>query len=76
MTFLPFIGVERNGARRWIKLPLLGTFQPSEIAKFTMIVLFAKLTLDYGKKVRQFRRGVLGFGGTVKSKKEEDKTLL
>lgn len=39
MTFLPFIGVERNGARRWIKLPILGTFQPSEVAKFT-IVLF------------------------------------
>ena len=38
MTFLPFIGVERNGARRWIKLPLLGTFQPSEIAKLTIIL--------------------------------------
>ncbi len=41
MTFLPFIGVERNGARRWIKLPLLGTFQPSEIAKFSMILFLA-----------------------------------
>lgn len=41
MTFLPFIGVERNGARRWIKLPLLGTFQPSEIAKLTIILFLA-----------------------------------
>lgn len=41
MTFLPFIGVERNGARRWIKLPLLGTFQPSEVAKFTIILFLA-----------------------------------
>ena len=41
MTFLPFVGVERNGARRWIKLPLLGTFQPSEIAKLTIILFLA-----------------------------------
>lgn len=41
MTFLPFIGVERNGARRWIKLPLLGTFQPSEVAKFSIILFLA-----------------------------------
>lgn len=41
MTFLPFIGVERNGARRWIKLPLLGAFQPSEIAKFAIILFLA-----------------------------------
>ncbi|MBE6348701.1 MAG: putative lipid II flippase FtsW [Spirochaetaceae bacterium] len=41
MTFLPFIGVERNGARRWIKLPLLGTFQPSEVAKFAIILFLA-----------------------------------
>ena len=41
MTFLPFIGEERNGARRWIKLPLLGTFQPSEIAKFTIVLFLA-----------------------------------
>ncbi len=41
LTFLPFIGVERNGARRWIKLPLLGTFQPSEIAKFSVVLFLA-----------------------------------
>jgi cell division protein FtsW len=41
MTFFPFIGEERNGARRWIKLPLLGTFQPSEIAKFTIVLFLA-----------------------------------
>lgn len=41
MTFLPFIGVERNGARRWIKLPVLGTFQPSEIAKFAVVLFLA-----------------------------------
>jgi cell division protein FtsW len=41
LTFLPFIGVERNGARRWIKVPVLGTFQPSEIAKFSVVLFLA-----------------------------------
>ena len=55
------IGEEVNGARRWINLAGL-QFQPSEIAKFTMILLFARLTRAYGKRAKQFRYGVLGFG--------------
>lgn len=55
------IGEEVNGARRWINLAGL-QFQPSEIAKFTMILLFARLTRGFGTKVRQFRYGVLDFG--------------
>jgi cell division protein FtsW len=43
MTFLPKIGVERNGARRWIVLPYLSTFQPSELIKFTTILFLANL---------------------------------
>ena len=55
------IGEEVNGARRWISIAGL-QFQPSEIAKFTMIVLFARLTRNYGSDVKKFRYGVLGFG--------------
>ena len=55
------IGEEVNGAKRWINLAGL-QFQPSEIAKFTMIVLFARLTRQYGRKAVKFRYGVLGFG--------------
>ena len=55
------IGEEVNGARRWINLAGL-QFQPSEIAKFTMILLFARLTRTYGRRAKQFRYGVLGFG--------------
>ena len=57
-------GQSVNGARRWINIAGI-QFQPSEIAKFTMIVLFSKLTRDFGKKARQFRRGVLGFGAAL-----------
>ena len=54
-------GQSVNGARRWINIAGL-QFQPSEIAKFTLILLLAKLTRDFGKQAREFRRGVLGFG--------------
>lgn len=54
-------GESVNGAKRWINIAGL-QFQPSEIAKFTMIVLFAKLTKGFGTDARKFRYGVLGFG--------------
>ena len=55
------IGQEVNGAKRWINIAGL-QFQPSEIAKFTMIVLFARLTRRFGQEAKTFRFGVLGFG--------------
>ena len=55
------IGEEVNGAKRWINLAGI-QFQPSEIAKFTVILLFARLTRSYGQKAKNFRYGVLGFG--------------
>lgn len=57
-------GQSVNGAKRWINIAGI-QFQPSEIAKFTMIVLFARLTKGFGKSVRQFRYGVLGFGAAL-----------
>ena len=53
-------GQSVNGAKRWINIAGL-QFQPSEIAKFTLILLFAQLTKGFGTSVREFRYGVLGF---------------
>ena len=58
------VGQSVNGARRWINIAGI-QFQPSEIAKFTMIVLFARLTKSYGNDARKFRYGVLGFGAAL-----------
>ena len=57
-------GESVNGARRWINIAGI-QFQPSEIAKFTMILLFARLTKGFGSWVKQFRYGVLGFGAAL-----------
>ena len=57
-------GQSVNGARRWINIGGL-QFQPSEIAKLTMIVLFARLTKGFGGRAKQFRYGVLGFGAAL-----------
>ena len=54
-------GQSVNGAKRWINIGGL-QFQPSEIAKFTLILLFARLTKGFGRSVKNFRYGVLGFG--------------
>ena len=57
-------GSSVNGAQRWINIGGL-QFQPSEIAKLTLIVLFARLTKGFGSRAKQFRFGVLGFGAAL-----------
>ena len=54
-------GQSVNGAKRWIQIAGI-QFQPSEVAKFAMIVLFARLTKGFGQNAGLFRYGVLGFG--------------
>ncbi len=43
LTFIPGIGIERKGARRWLKIPYFSTFQPSEAIKFAMVLYLANL---------------------------------
>ena len=55
LVFIPGIGVENYGARRWINLPGF-TLQPSEIAKFSF-VLFASIYLSNNyKEVKSFKK--------------------
>ena len=42
LPFLPILGYEKNGGRRWIKIFSL-TFQPSELAKFVLVLFLANL---------------------------------
>ena len=58
------VGQEVNGAKRWINIAGI-RFQPSELAKFAQILLFARLTRHFGQRAREFRFGVLAFGGAL-----------
>lgn len=55
------VGESVNGARRWINVAGI-QFQPSELAKFTMILLFGRLTRKFGSQAEKFKYGVVGFG--------------
>ena len=54
--------VTLNQATRWIKIPGLGTFQPSELAKVAVILSFSSLAAIFGKKkMHTLRWGILPF---------------
>lgn len=57
-TFVPVIGREVNGARRWLRLGAL-TFQPSELAKFTVIVYLSYSIAKKGERIRDFAQGLV-----------------
>ena len=63
IPLLPFthpISPTINGARRWVSLGVL-SLQPSELAKFTVVVWCAMLAAKKGELLRSFRHGVLPF---------------
>ncbi|MSQ42307.1 MAG: putative lipid II flippase FtsW [Dehalococcoidia bacterium] len=64
-VLLPGIGVEQNGARRWIALGPLPPLQPSEFAKLAVIVYMAAWLAAKGQMVRDVALGVLPFVGMV-----------
>ncbi len=41
LVLVPNLGFAVNGARRWIKIPIFGSLQPSEVAKLGLIIFFA-----------------------------------
>ncbi len=57
-VMLPGIGLERNGARRWLQLPGT-TFQPSEFAKLAVIIALAHYCERKGRRMGTFRYGLL-----------------
>lgn len=56
-TKLP--GADADDFKRFVPLPGGFTFQPSDFAKFAMILLFAVYISDNYKKMKKFRYGIL-----------------
>lgn len=54
LVFIPVIGVENYGARRWINLGFF-TIQPSEFAKFAFVLFAAAYLSENYEKVGKFK---------------------
>lgn len=65
MVKVPGVGITINGATRWLGIRNLITFQPSEIAKLSVVLLFANMACVYKDRMKTFRWGVLPFVGVL-----------
>jgi cell division protein FtsW len=57
-VLVPGLGVRRSGAQRWFPLGPL-SFQPTEVAKFAVVLYLAASLVRKGDRVRDFKFGVL-----------------
>ena len=57
VLFMP----EYNGCKRWIVLPGLGTLQPSEITKFSIVLVFSHIISLNHDRMKSFSTGVVPF---------------
>ncbi|MBQ4618224.1 MAG: cell division protein FtsW [Clostridia bacterium] len=53
--------IPSSGVQRWLPLPFFGAFQPSEVAKFALIVLFAHMVSLNFKSMHTLRNGYAPF---------------
>lgn len=59
LVLIPGLGVDRNGAQRWLKIPGTSfTFQPSELAKFALIVYMAGFMSRRPQAMKNLTKGV------------------
>ena len=65
LLLVPFIGIEEGGATRWISLFGITTFQPSEIAKLGVVLMFAAMISSFRERMQTFRYGVLPFAAIL-----------
>ncbi len=55
---VPFAGITRNGATRWINLMGM-EFQPSELLKFALVLALATYISNNASEMKSFKKGVL-----------------
>lgn len=59
LVFVPGIGLHAGGSSRWIRLGPVRSLQPSELAKFAVIVGLSRWMSDIGRHVRRIKEGVV-----------------
>ena len=60
-VFIPHLGWTHGGAKRWITLGPIGTFQPVELLKFGFVIYFAAWLSWAKNRVKDFKFGILPF---------------
>ena len=56
-VLIPGVGVNVNGALRWIKFPVFKTIQPSEITKLGLIIFFAAYLTIHRSELKSLGKG-------------------
>lgn len=64
-VFIPGLGFEYGGARRWINLPGLSTIQPTEIVKLTFVIYLATWLEKRQKGISDWKYGFLPFVAVI-----------
>ena len=59
LVLIPGLGIEGNGARRWIAVPIINQFQPSEFTKIGLIIFFAGYLTEHKNDLRDFKKGFI-----------------
>lgn len=57
LVLIPGIGSEINGARRWLRFTSFLGFQPSDIAKISLLVFMSSYIVKNNGKMHEFKRG-------------------
>lgn len=65
LCFVPAIGIEHYGSKRWIQMPVIGQFQPSEAAKIIVVVALAAWFSRWQTEVGTFWRGFVLPGAII-----------
>jgi rod shape determining protein RodA len=60
LVFVPGLGVKVNGQQAWLKLPIIGQFQPSEFMKVPVVLMLAKYFGDRRPQALTFKEILIG----------------
>jgi cell division protein FtsW len=61
VVLIPSIGFESGGSRRWLEIPVIGRFQPAEVAKLAIILYLAHWLDRRGRAAHGIRGGLIPF---------------
>lgn len=57
LCFVPGVGISIYGSKRWIGVPVVGSFQPSELARIVVVICLAAWFARWQSEVKTFWRG-------------------